>query len=112
LSPGECCRRDRHTRALKQERDAASADWFIMNSPTLLEARVRDIFRRLPLLIGFSLDGDLCLCDLEVRSWPGCEWGDPVYGEIGAALGELIAEVEDEGANELLRGRTFARTLQ
>jgi hypothetical protein len=35
-----------------------------------------------------------------------------VYGEIGAAIGELIAEVEDEGANELLRRRTFARTLQ
>lgn len=78
----------------------------------LVEDRVREVFQRLPLLDGFSLDDDLCLCDLEVRSWPDCDWGDAVYGEIGAAITKLVAEADDEGANELLRGRTFARTLQ
>ena len=76
-----------------------------------VEARVREVFQRLPVLDSFSLDDELWLCDLEVRSWPGCEWDDVVYGEIGAALSELLAEVQDEGAHELLRGRTFARTL-
>jgi hypothetical protein len=99
---------------LKRERDAASAGFLFMKAlpQMLVEARVREVFQRLPLLDGFSLDDDLWLCDLEVRAWPGCEWGDPVYREIGAAIAELIAEVEDEGANELLRGRSFARTLQ
>jgi hypothetical protein len=35
-----------------------------------------------------------------------------VYGEIGAAITELIVELEASGANDLLRGRTFARSLQ
>ena len=79
---------------------------------TLVEARVREVFQRVPLLDGFSLDDELWLCDLEVRSWPGCDWGDDVYGEISAAINELVTEVEYAGANELLRGRTFARMLQ
>jgi hypothetical protein len=80
-------------------------------SQTVVDARVREVFRRLPLLVGFSLDTDLCICDVELRAWPGFEWGDRVYGEIGAVLGELIDETENEGAEELLRGRTLARTL-
>jgi hypothetical protein len=31
---------------------------------------------------------------------------------MDAAIAELVAEMEDDGADELLRGRTFARTLQ
>jgi hypothetical protein len=80
-------------------------------SQRLLDARVREVFRRLPLLIGFSLDSDLCISDVELRAWPGVEWGDPVYGEIGAVLAELIAATEGDDAEELLRGRTFARAL-
>jgi hypothetical protein len=83
----------------------------LARSQRLLDARVLEVFRRLPLLIGFSLDSDLCISDVELRAWPGVEWGDPVYGEIGAVLAELIAATEEEGAEELLRGRTFARAL-
>ena len=77
-----------------------------------VEARVREVFQRQPFLDAFSLDDELWLCDLEVRSWPGCDWGDAVYGEISAAINELVTEVEHAGANELLRGRTFVRMLQ
>jgi hypothetical protein len=97
-----------------RKRDAASAGFRFMKAlpQTLVDAQVREVFSRLPLLHGFSLDNHLCLCDLEVHAWPGCEWGDPVYGEIGAAITELIVVLEASGANDLLRGRTFARSLQ
>lgn len=80
-------------------------------SEALLEARVCEVFQRLPLLLGFSLDDDLWLADLELHTWPGCDWGDAVYGEVNAALAQLLADAEDQGARELLRGRTFARSL-
>ena len=73
---------------------------------------MREVFQRQPFLDAFSLDDELWLCDLEVRSWPGCDWGDAVYSEISAAINELGTEVEYAGANELLRGRTFVRMLQ
>jgi hypothetical protein len=81
-------------------------------SQALIEARIREVFKRVPLLLGFSLDSELCISDVEVGTWPGCDWSDRVCGEIGAAIDELVARIEDEGASELLRGRTFARALQ
>ena len=81
-------------------------------SQALIEARVREVFKRVPLLLGFSLDSELWISDVEVGTWPGCEWSERVCGEIGAAIDELVARIEDEGASELLRGRTFARALQ
>jgi hypothetical protein len=81
-------------------------------SQALIDARVREVFRRLPLLLGFSLDHDLWIADVEAHTWPCCDWSDAVYGEMDAAIAELVAEMEDDGADELLRGRTFARTLQ
>ena len=78
----------------------------------VVDARVREVFRRLPLLLGFSLDGDLSLADVELQGCPGCEWGDEVYGQIDDELARLVAELADDGAGELLRGRCFARTLQ
>jgi hypothetical protein len=72
---------------------------------------VRDLFQRLPLLLGFTFDHDLALSDLELRSWPGHEWSDEVYKDVAAEISRLLTEVEDEKADELLRGRTFARNL-
>jgi hypothetical protein len=80
-------------------------------SQALIQARVREVFKRVPLLLGFSLDSELRISDVEVGTWPGCEWSDRVCGEIGAAIDELVARIEDEGASELLRERTFARAL-
>jgi hypothetical protein len=38
---------------------------------THVDARVREVFQQLPFLIGFSLDRDLCVCDIEVDTLPG-----------------------------------------
>jgi hypothetical protein len=78
----------------------------------LVQARVREVFRRLPLLLGFSLDTDLSLADVEVHGCPNCEWSERVYGEIDDEISALVAELESDAASELLRGRTFARVLQ
>jgi hypothetical protein len=65
--------------------------------PPLIDTRIHDLFERLPLLVAFG--------------WRGFKWGDEVYREINDEIWALVCDAEDEGANELLRGRTFARTL-
>lgn len=67
------------------------------------------IFATRPELCGFSLqdDPDLCFADLALT--PGYETTGPLLGTIVETLRELIDE--EPGALELLRGRTFARTL-
>jgi hypothetical protein len=79
-------------------------------SQALMHARIREVFQRLPLLLGFSLDHDLSVADIELRTWPGYEWSEEAYREIESEISALLAHVDDE-VNELLRGRTFARTL-
>jgi hypothetical protein len=78
---------------------------------THVDARVREIFQELPFLIGFSLDRELCICDIEIATWPGCRWSDHDYGEIGGMLADVILGIVEEGAGEALRERTFARAL-
>jgi hypothetical protein len=78
----------------------------------LIERRVRQAFARLPLLLAVTFDQDLSLADVEVQPCPGCDWSDQVYDDVDAEISALIAEVKHAGASELLRGRTFARTLQ
>jgi hypothetical protein len=78
----------------------------------LIERRVRQAFERLPLLLAVTFDQDLSLADIEVQPCPGCDWSDEVYGDVDAEVSALIAELQRAGASELLRGRTFARTLQ
>jgi hypothetical protein len=78
---------------------------------SLVEARVRELFRRLPLLVGFSLDAELSLADVELESCPGCQWSDEVYSTLDDEISALVAELEQNEAAELLRGRTFARML-
>ena len=73
--------------------------------------RVREAFLRLPLLLGFSLDTDLAIGDIEVHACPGCEGSVNVYRAIDAEITALVEELAREAALELLRGRTFARTL-
>lgn len=81
-------------------------------SPGLIERRVRQAFERLPLLLAVTFDQDLSLADIEVQPCPGCDWSDEVYFDVDAEISALIAELQHAGASELLRGRTFARTLQ
>jgi hypothetical protein len=82
-------------------------------SQAMIEARVLELFQRIPVLLGFSIQEDLSIAGIELHGWPGYEWGkdfyDGVSDEISSALVSLTDERED--AAELLRGRTFARTF-
>ena len=89
-----------------------------------LAARVEWLFRRCPVLCGFSvqasaqltreraaghLDGDLFLSDVSWSSRLDREQTALLVDEIAHALLELVDEQPEVA--ELLRGRTFARIL-
>jgi hypothetical protein len=80
-------------------------------SQTRINDRVRAVFERVPLLIGFSLGADLTLADLEVETWPGAVWPLELYAAIDGEISALVSEFAGDEASELLRGRTFARSL-
>ena len=74
-----------------------------------IHATVKDIFAACPELSGFSvgqLDGELCLAEVETAPYAASE---EILREVAEALMALIDD-EPEAA-DLLRGRTFARTL-
>ncbi len=74
-----------------------------------VEAVLAQVFDRLPTLVGFSvgLDPEFSLGDVETFPWT--IRGPEMLGEIAVPLLELIDEQPE--ARELLRGRTFVRTL-
>lgn len=74
-----------------------------------LAARVQGLFGRCPALCGFSLDGELFVADLACHPPLDGQRAAMVADEIAHALSELVDE-EPEAA-ELIRGRTFARSL-
>jgi len=74
-----------------------------------LAARIQGLFRRCPALCGFSLDGELFLAELACHPPLDGERAAMVADEIAHALSELMDEAPE--AAELIRGRTFARTL-
>ena len=76
-----------------------------------IDARVREVFQQLPFLIGFSLDRELCVCDVEIHTWPGDPSSDRDYREIGGMLADVIGSIIEDGAADELRERTFARSL-
>jgi len=91
---------------------------------TDLAARVAGIFEEYPILCGFSvqrrstltkeravasLQGELCLADVSVSTWPGFHMTLEFYNEIACALLELMDEQPE--ALDFLSGRTFARTM-
>lgn len=78
---------------------------------TQIDSRVREVFQHLPFLIGFSIDRELSVCDIEVDMWAGCPWRDGLYGEIGGMLADVIGDIIDDGGADELRSRTFARSL-
>lgn len=80
-----------------------------------IRAMVEKLFLRWPALVGFSLrdggdgSGDLYLTDIQAYPWPS-EWESAsLRREIIHAFLELLDEAP--AARELLRARTFARTL-
>jgi hypothetical protein len=79
------------------------------HAEAVLDEHVHALFRRLPMLSGFSLRHDLEFADVAVQIWPGYSAGPELYQELIGMLAELVEERPD--AVELLRGRTFARAL-
>jgi len=75
----------------------------------VLAKHVVALFERLPMLCGFSVRYDLELGDVAVCGWPGWSAGPDFYEELVQALAELAEERPD--AADLLRNRTFARSL-
>lgn len=83
-----------------------------MSKPDIeVAATVNEIFRRLPSLVGFSvqevLERELVLAEVETDLRPARS--HELFAEIMAALLDLVDE--EPAARELLVGRTFARTL-
>jgi len=76
-----------------------------------LEARVQQLFGRCPEMCAFSVEmgGQPAVLDLTCYPAPAAARMEVIHGEVSGMLSEL-AEEEPEVA-ELLRGRTFARTV-
>lgn len=74
-----------------------------------LAARIEALFRRCPALCGFAVDRGLFISNLGCHPALDREQAAELCDEISHALLELLDEWPE--ADELLRGRTFARTL-
>jgi hypothetical protein len=78
-------------------------------SEAIVERHVHALFRRMPMLCGFSMRHDLEVTDVAVYTWPGYTAGEDLYEDLIRALADLAEERPD--TVELLRGRTFARAI-
>ena len=92
---------------------------------TPLPAQIESLFARYPLLCGFSVHGleelpdncprsgengvDLFLGEVGISPLVGAEQRGEIFRQIVVALAELLDE--DPEAEEMLRGRTFARVV-
>ena len=74
----------------------------------IVAGHIDELVQRLPMLCGFWLRPDLEVAELSV-SWPGCTAGTELYEEVMQSLVELAEERPD--AVQLMRGRTFARSV-
>jgi hypothetical protein len=89
-----------------------------------LPQRIETLFARYPALCGFSVRGvhdvpdncsrsgddtELFVGDIGISPAVSAEQYSEIYGEVLAALSELLSEEPEVG--EALRGRTFARLL-
>jgi hypothetical protein len=78
-----------------------------------LAAQLESLFARCPELSGFAVRGEndeLFVSDVGVSPRLSSEQYGEIYQEIANTLTGLLDEAPE--ASELLRGRTFARTLQ
>jgi len=89
-----------------------------------LPGPIESLFRRCPALTGFAVRGldevpdscsrsgdeaELFISDIGVAPGLDAEQYGEIFQEIAVTLSDFLAE--EPGAGELLRGRTFARTL-
>src|SRR4051812_12505286 len=82
-------------------------------SEELIEERVLQLFKRIPLLLGFSVEEDLSIAGVEVQTWPGLEWGEDFYDELHEQISGALVDLVNERADAagLLGGRTLARNF-
>ncbi|TMA29995.1 MAG: hypothetical protein E6J88_06645 [Deltaproteobacteria bacterium] len=77
-----------------------------------IEQRLELLFLRCPELCGFSVrgeDDELFVSDVGIAPRLSPEQYGEIFQDIARTLAEFLEEEPD--ASELLRGRTFARTL-
>ncbi len=83
-----------------------------MKTQIQLEEQLQSLFARCPELAGFSVRGEaeeLFVSDVGISPRLSAEQYGEIYQEIANTLSVLLDEQPEAG--ELLRGRTFARTL-
>ena len=84
-----------------------------MKTERQFQEQLESLFSRCPDLCGFAVREEaqeLYVSDIGISPRLSAEQYGEIYQDIAETLGELI---EDEpSAEEWLRGRTFARTLQ
>ncbi len=77
-----------------------------------VQERLESLFARCPELSGFSIRGeaeDLFVSDVGIAPRLSAEQYGEIFQDIATTLSDLLEERPEAG--ELLRGRTFARTL-
>ncbi|HET7365996.1 MAG TPA: hypothetical protein VFJ70_20665 [Burkholderiales bacterium] len=79
------------------------------HTETIVARHLDELFQRLPMLCGFCLQPDLQVGEVTIFTWPGYSAGGDLYDEVMRSLVELAEERPD--AVQLMRGRTFARTV-
>ena len=67
------------------------------------------LYRDWPMLSGFAVREDLMLSEVACYPMLHASQTEDLFGAIAAALGELVEERPE--AADLLRGRTFVRSL-
>lgn len=84
-----------------------------MKTERQFQEQLESLFARCPALCGFAVREEaqeLYVSDIGISPRLSAEQYGEIYQDIAETMGELI---EDEPrAEEWLRGRTFARTLQ
>lgn len=90
---------------------AAAIDNIFGKLPALHGFAVQDGARLVQQFPGVALEGALVVSDVGVYPPLGEKEHDRICNEIASALHEFVA-LRPDGADLLLRGRTFARALQ
>ena len=79
------------------------------HTEAIVARHIDELFQRLPMLSGFWLRPDLEVAELSIFTWPGYIAGRDLHEEVMRSLVELADERPE--AVQLIRGRTFARTV-
>jgi hypothetical protein len=83
-----------------------------MRIQSQLEQQVESLFERCPELWGFSVrseNDELFVSDVGIAPRLSAQQYGEIYQDIARTLADLLEE--DPAAEQLLSGRTFARTL-